>query len=52
MCAQRVALTSCTDQFRELIQMIMEDEALEVPNTPDEAKALYIELLYQIGNLN
>jgi hypothetical protein len=40
MCTQRVALTGCTDQFGELNQMIMEDEVLEVPNTPDDAKAL------------
>lgn len=41
----------CSSEFRELVEMIMEDEDLQIPTTPDEAKQLYIELLSQINIL-
>ena len=34
-----------------LAELIMEDNDLHLPQDPDEAKSLYLDLLYHIDNL-
>ena len=45
-CAQEPSLRGCSPNFNELAEMIMEDERLEMPNTAEEARDLYLTLLY------
>ena len=42
----------CSESFRELVGMIMENEGLQIPSTPEDAKTLYTELLHRIADIN
>ena len=42
----------CSESFRELVGMIMEDEGLQMSSIPEDAKTLYIELLHCIAEIN
>lgn len=41
----------CSLAFVSLAELIMEDNDLHLPQDPDEAKSLYLDLLYHIDNL-
>ena len=41
----------CSLAFVSLAELIMEDNNLHLPQDPDEAKSLYLDLLYHIDNL-
>ena len=54
-----IALDTCcetpnqivADTFSELAEIIMEDESLHVPNSPQDALELYFELLHCIDKI-
>lgn len=49
---ERVRPDGCSDSFVELVGMIMDDEGLQVPSSPEDAKLLYVELLRCIADIN
>ena len=51
MCAERPQAKGCSSHFRELAEMIMQDEGLEIASTADEALQLYFDLLDYIDAL-
>ena len=51
MCAMRPQAKGCCPAFKDLAEMIMEDERLELPTTIDEARQLYFVLLNLIDDL-
>ena len=52
MCATRPRAKGCCPAFRELAEMIMEDERLDTPSTIVEARQLYFVLLELIDDLS
>lgn len=42
MCAERPQKKGCSPHFKELVEMIQEDEGLETPTTAEEALKLYL----------
>ena len=51
MCAERPQAKGCSPYFRELAEIIMEDEGLELATTAEEALQLYFDLLDFIDDL-
>lgn len=51
MCAERPQEKGCSPYFRELADMIMEDEGLEIATTAEEALQLHFDLLDYIDAL-
>ena len=51
LCGQLRPSFGCTSSFLELAKLIMEDNGLQMPRNPDEAKSLYIDLLLHISAL-
>lgn len=51
MCATRPQAKGCCPAFKDLAEMIMEDERLDTPTTIDEASQLYFALLDLIDDL-
>lgn len=51
MCAERLQAKGCSPHFRELAEMIMDDEGLETATTAEEALQLYFDLLDYIDAL-
>ena len=51
MCAERPQAKGCSSYFRELAEMIMLDEGLEIASTAEEALQLYLDLLDYIDAL-
>ena len=51
ICCDYVPETGCSAEFEELANLIMEDEGLQFPTTPDEGLILYFTLLQCIDNL-
>ena len=52
MCTMRPRAKGCSPAFRELVEMIMEDERLDTPSTIVEAHQLYFVLLDLIDDLS
>lgn len=51
VCCDAIPETGCSPEFQELANLIMEDESLQNPTTPDEGLLLYLTLLQCIDNL-
>ena len=51
ICCDFIPETGCSAEFQELANLIMEDESLQYPTTPDEGLILYFTLLQCIDNL-
>ena len=51
MCAERPQAKGCSPYFRELAEIIMEDEGMELATTAEEALQLYFDLLDFIDDL-
>jgi hypothetical protein len=51
ICCDSIPETGCSHEFQELANMIMEDEDIQYPNTPEEGAVLYLTLLQSIGNI-
>ena len=51
MCAMQPQAKGCCPAFKDLAEMIMEDEQLDTPTTIDEARQLYFVLLDLIDDL-
>lgn len=51
MCCPQDPPLPCSPTFKDLADIIMEEQRLRVPKSPDEAKSLYIELLGYIKDV-
>ena len=51
-CCDSIPENGCSREFQELTCLIMEDEGLQYPSTPQEGAALYFTLLHKINNIN
>ena len=51
-CCDSIPENGCSREFQELVCLIMEDEGLQYPSTPQEGAALYFTLLHKINNIN
>ena len=51
-CCESIPETGCSNEFQELASLIMEDEDLQHPTTPQEATLLYLKLLGSISNID
>lgn len=49
LCAKQPQARGCCPYFKELCQLIMEDEGLELATTAEEALQLYLDLLDHIN---
>jgi hypothetical protein len=44
-------LPNCIPEFSELANIIISEQNLQMPNSPDEARVLYLALIDNIGNI-
>ena len=51
-CAEQPQAKGCSPYFKELCELIMEDEGIEPPTTPQGARQLYFDLLDHINTIN
>ena len=50
ICCDRTSPTHCSEDCRELVDIIMQEEHLQVPSTAREARDLFVDLVYHIEN--
>ena len=50
VCCDRASPTDCLEECRELIDIIMQEQQLQVPSTALEARNLFVDLVYHIDN--
>lgn len=50
VCCNRASPTYCLEESRELIDIIMQEQQLQVPSTALEAHNLFVDLVYHIDN--
>ena len=50
-CCYRPPQSGCSDEFTQLVEIIMTEKTLQYPRTPEEATTLYVTLLEQIDKI-
>lgn len=50
ICCDRTSPTHCSEDFRELADIIMQEQHLPVPSSAREARDLFVDLVYHIEN--
>ena len=50
VCCDRTSPTHCSDECRELVDIIMQEQHLQIPTNAQEARDLFVDLVYHIEN--